>query len=197
MEEIKNAHLIRTIGGKRMVHIVTCPYIQDWDVDGCESIEKIKWGKMYLCPTCEKNIILYSFAKDYIKHKAIYDSLFEDVSANKVRMLLLDQKSRVLIDSANHRFYVSTKKDDWYIDYSLDEIHLYHGNYDISKRESSADTDFRKSGYHEHLKLGGTFNSAISYIIRYDYNKAEKAHKNQRKKQRKVKFSDITAEYEF
>lgn len=187
----KETKLIRTTGGKRFVHIITCPYIRDWDTEGCEPIDKVKYKKMAICPTCEKSIYLLEGAKDFNKKQKEYEKLFENVSASKVKNLFISQKAKS--ELVGTKLYINTKYDSWYIDFTLlDEVRLFHGNYDISARESHED-NFKKMGYHEH-NCGNTFNSAISQIVRYDYKRAEKIHKSQRKKLKKQKFSDLVDE---
>lgn len=187
MESIKRNQLIRTIGGKRLVHIASCPYIKDWDIEGCEILEKVKYNKMSICPTCEKSVYIREGATDFEKKQPKYEKLFEPVSGSKVRSLFISQgaKSRLV----NEKLYIRTKRDSWYIDFSLGEIRLFHGNYNVAAREEQAE-DFSKMGYHEH-KVDNSFNAAISQIVRYDYKQAEKVHKKARKQQRKLKFSDV------
>lgn len=187
MESVKRNQLIRTIGGKRLVHIASCPYIRDWDIEGCEVLDKVKYNKMSICPTCEKSVYIREGATDFEKKQNQYEKLFETVSASKVRSLFITQGAKTRL--VNERLYIKAKRDSWYIDFSLGEIRLFHGNYDIAAREDQEEA-FSKMGYHEH-KVGNSFNAAISQIVRYDYKQAEKAHKKARKRQRKLKFSDV------
>lgn len=190
MNELKTP-LIRTIGGKRIVHIVTCPYIREWDIDGCEPLTgKPKWNKLSVCQTCGKSVYITNGATDFSKKQKEYERLFEEVSLSKVKTLYINQKAKTRI--VGSRFYVMTKHDSWYIDFTLGKIRLFHGNYDIYAREANEEF-FKESGYHEH-NCGSTFNSAISQIIRYDYKQAEKRHKSQRKKQRRQRFADLVHE---
>lgn len=190
---IKKGQLIRTTGGKRMVHIASCPYIQDWDISGCEFIDKVKYNKMALCPTCEKLVYIAEGAIDFEKKMTEYEKIFASIASSKVHSLYVNQKAKTQL--VNKKLYLRTKTDSWYIDFSLQEIRLFHGNYDVSAREEDED-DFSKIGYHEH-KTSGTFNSAISQIVRYDYKQAEKKHKKARKKQRKIKFSDLVGDSDY
>lgn len=196
-EEItKDTILIRTLGGNHIVHAIGCPYIADWDIDGCEPIARFKPDKMATCPMCKRMAYTSIGAKDYAKHRKDYERIFTEfkVSANLIADFV--QAGRAKMTLINNIMYVHAKQDDWYIDFNYGDVHLFHNNYRANARSAEDDNAFIK-GYHEHTLAAEAPNDkayeAIRQIIKYDYRTAEKVHK--KKKKPKMKFSELDAEY--
>lgn len=200
----KNTILVRGLGGNRMVHAVGCPWIADWTIDSCEPVDKLKPGKMKLCPTCKKMILTSQMAKDYQKHKRQYLKLYKEFNISDTVLESLCKQAKAKIELRNKVLYIHSKQDDWYIDFNYGDVHLYHNNYHVNERSNGINNAFAK-GFHEHdLRCRELCDNpeafayeALRQIIKYDYKKADNVHKAKRreKKASRMVFSELDAEY--
>lgn len=171
--------LIQTIGGKKFVHARGCPIITDWDVNGCRELREYK-PKLNVCPTCKKYIWITIGASDYAERWKQYKSLFEKASERIVYTLFVEKKATCFWHG--NRLFIHCKDDEWYLDYSYEEIRLYHNNYNIKERNKTGENI--GGGYHEHeldneLK-SAKLNNALRQIVKYDFEEADKVHRKKR-----------------
>lgn len=193
MELSKDWKLIMTDSKPRLVHARGCEIIKDWSVDGSLEIPKVRPNKHKICKACEYLVYTTIGAKDYVENARVYKKVFKDVPANLLKNLFVEKRAKCFVNGK--RIYFSIKQDIFYIDFQFDDIHLYHGNYRVIKRERGE--DFTKSGYHEHrLKARGpaSMKDAIEHLTFYDYSSAEKVHKKERKKRVRMTLSEYDPE---
>ena len=192
----KDTTLIRTIGGKRMVHAIGCPWIQNWNIDGCEPISKLKPAKMKICPVCRRMVFTSIAAKDFQKHRKEYEKFYNDFSVSSTVLEDLIQRGKAKMEIRNEKLYISSKEDDWYIDFRFGEIHLWHNNYSVNDRAKQG-VNIVDKGFHEHVlrskKPNEQVYEAFRQIIKYDFKKATNVHK--KKRNPKIKFSELDNEY--
>ncbi len=184
--------LIITNPPNQIVHARGCEHIKDWVVDGTSELFKVRPNRHNICKTCEYLVYTTIGAKDYVKNAGIYKKIFKNVPVASLRYLFVEKKAKCFVNGS--KVYFSIKQDIFYIDFEFDEIHLYHGNYLVKKRELGE--AFFKTGYHEHtLKpRGATMKDAIEYLAFYDYDHAEKVHKKERKKRVRMTLSEYDPE---
>lgn len=183
MELSPDWKLIMTESAPRIVHARGCDHIKDWVVDGSLELYKVRPNKHNICRTCEYLVYITIGAKDYNENLKTYKKIFRNVPPKILRCLFVEKRAKCKI--VGERIYFKIKQDIFYIDYSYDDIHLYHGNYKVTKRENGKNSD--KSGYHEHHLTGPdrhTMKGAIDYLAFYDFEKATEVHKKKRKKDR-------------
>lgn len=193
MELSPDWKLIMTDSSHRIVHARGCDYIKNWVVDGDLELFKLRPNKHNICRTCEYLAYTTIGAKDYVENLRVYKRIFKDVSPSLLKYLFVEKRAKCSVNG--NRIYFNVKQDIFYIDFSYDEIHLYHANYKVLKRE--AGEKFEKSGYHEHVLKRYrrvTMSDAIEYIAYYDYNKASESHKKERKKRPKMTLSEYDPE---
>jgi len=187
--------LMQAIGGKKLVHARGCDFIKDWELDGCREITEFKPNRMKPCPTCGKLVFVTLGAKDYVKNVAKYKAIFLQSGVTIDTIIGFFRDSRAKTQVFGDKLFIHCRKDDWYIDLSLGECHLYHNNYQVQKREQ--DAVFDSKGYHEHDLKNETqaqrLNEALRQISAYRYEKAEKAHAKRRKP--KMTFDEYDQEY--
>ncbi len=189
--------LLITYGTPRTVHARGCEYIKDWSIYGTEELKKLKPEKHYICPICAGLCYTSIGAKDYVENLNAYKKLFISGDFGKINPDLLKDfyhTNKAKTKIFGNKLYVHLKQDDWYIDTSLNEIRLYHNNYRVANRERGKECD--EAGYHEHILPRGerTLADAIKAIIRYDFDKATKAHKKKRDKRPRMTFSEYDPE---
>lgn len=191
MDLSANWKLIITSSIPRIIHARGCDHIKDWIVDGTCEINKVR-TKHNICKKCRYLVYLTIGATDYINNLSLYKSLFNNIDPNKLKELFMQKKATCFFNG--ERIYFKVKHDTFYIDFRFNEIHLFHANYCVNKRDHNE--YLLKGGYHEH-KLKNkvpTFNDAILYILFYDYKKAKEVHKKNRKKKIKLKLSEYDPE---
>jgi len=189
LQEVNECHiskdwkLVQAVGGKKLIHARGCSFIADWELDGCREIVEFKPNKMKPCPTCGKLVFITLGAKDYVKNVTRYKAIFLQSGIMMDSIISFFRDSRAKVQLFGDRLFVHCRKDDWYIDLSLGECHLYHNNYRIQQRE--ADGNFDDKGFHEHPLRKETqverLNEAMRHISGYRYEEAEKAHAKKRK----------------
>ena len=195
-----NYKLVRELGGARLVHAKGCYIIQDYDERGLEEIPTFKPEKMIPCKHCEKLIYIAGAAEDYQKNYRKYSKVFRDVSVSLVRTLFGSNK-KAQCTFVGNRLYILYGKDCWYLDltlFPLNEVHLFHNNYNTTKR-SKGDSKWFKTGFHEHTLPNQQMSvmECVRRIIGYDYGKAKHAHKERQKELRRTShtMSELDAEY--
>jgi len=191
----KDWKLIQSIGGKKLVHARGCSFIADWELDGCKEVKEFKPKNMKPCPTCGKMVFVTLGAKDFAKNALRYKKIFESVPTELIVKFFRDSHAKVSL--FGDKLYIHCRQDDWYIDLSFDEVHLFHNNYKVRKRELG--DHFAEVGFHEH-ELEKTTSAAklieaIKEIDMYRFEKAEQVHARQRKKKTKMTFSEYDEEY--
>ena len=196
-EITKDTVLVRAKGGSRILHVVGCDIISDWTLDGCEAVQKVKFNKMKLCQNCQRLIYTSQGAKDFKKKRKEYENLYKKFSipSSIISALFINAKAKTEIK--NDTIYITSKRDNWYIDYRFNEVHLYHNNYRIGERMTNMNSFAVDKGFHEHELYATTNNQkfieALKQIIKYDFKKANAVHK--KKKKPKMKFSELDQEY--
>lgn len=182
---------IQQLGGGRLIHARGCDFIKDWSMDGCQEVN-FRPGKQKCCRYCEKLAYISLGARDYAKKWAVYKKIFNRVPLYTVQMLFNKKHAKTIVN--NGKLYIKCQKDNWYIDLSLGEVHLFHNNYAVNKRSSS--DDWASVGYHEHELVSesevGKLNEALLQIAKYKFEKAIEVHAEVRKQNRKdaVTFAD-------
>ena len=193
----KDFKFIQTIGGKRMIHARGCPYITDWDTEGCREVfvlEKTKGGYRYpICPTCEKLVYIANGASDYSENWRKYQRLFEDASCCLIQKLFADRDGTCYW--YGDRLYITCGEDTWYLDTSLD-IRLFHNNYDAAERRKTGETSI---GFHEHefkdASVSSRINNFLRQITNYKFEEADKIHQKKAAKRKKHTFSEYDPEF--
>lgn len=192
----KDTKLIRTIGGKRMVHVTNCSYIKNWTIEGAEAIKKYNPGKMKVCPTCERLVLLADMSKDYAKNKVKYSQL---ISEYKLSVAVLNKlfAAKCKVELCGNKLFITKKKDIFYISFEYDDIRLFHNNYNVSNRDNGS-IDSTK-GYHEHDLFSEDsvkrFDEALRQIANYEFEEAKKTHAKSKPKKGKMTFSEYDEEY--
>lgn len=194
----KEFKFIQTIGGKRMIHARGCPYITDWDTEGCREVyvlEKAKDGYKYpLCPTCEKLIYIANGASDYAENWRKYQRVFETASNRLVEKLFVERNSTSYWHG--DRLYITCGDDTWYLDDSGCDIRLFHNNYSAAERRETGE---KSEGFHEHEfndeSVYSRMNSFLRQITRYKFEEADKVHKQKAARKKKHTFSEYDPEY--
>ncbi len=189
----KDWKLLITCGNPKIVHARGCEFIKDWSAEGSEELTKLKPQKHNICKICEGLAYATIGAKDYADNVSKYKQIFTGVKADILKELYVNSRAKTQI--SGNKLYLAVKSDRWYIDFSYDEICLFHNNYKVSRRERK-DTDFSAVGYHEHSIKGktGRMQTALQSIIDYCYEEAEKVHKEKRKKKPKILLSEYDPE---
>lgn len=196
MEITKNTLFIRQNGGTRHIHYIGCPYIKDWDINGCSPVDKIRIGKGKLCPMCEHMAFISMGAKDFPKKRKDYDALFKRMNApgSLIRTLYVVAKAKT--ELKGDILYIRSRQDNWYIDTSLDEVRLFHNNYGVEERKKGEAMELFTNGalgFHEHELLATSirerFREAIVQISKYNFEKAQQTHK--KKKKHRITFSEL------
>ncbi len=177
----------------RLVHARGCDYIKNWKLENTEIVSKLKPQKQWICKACEGLAYVTVGAKDYVKNLYKYKILFKDVSPKVLKTFFLKNKGKTEI--VGEKLYIQTRTDNWYIDFSFDDIRLFHNNYQVSKRERTSSPCYA-AGYHEHTvyRPGNRLQNALEAIIGYDYSEAEKRHIRKRKKVSKMTLSEYDPE---
>ena len=187
--------LMEPKGGKKIIHARGCEYIKDWDMAGCRPILKYNPKKHTVCKSCSKLVYATFGAKDYVKNIENYRRILGIAPESIVKSLYVDCKAKTQI--VGDKFYIKCRKDNWYIDFGLNDIRLFHNNYNIKQR-LEGEGDWTAIGYHEHtlkdqidkFKLG----EALLHITQYDFK--EKHHEPRvKKKEHKMTFSEYDEEY--
>lgn len=182
---------IQQMGGGRLVHARGCDYIRNWNMEGCQEIN-FRPGKQKCCKYCEKLAYISLGARDYAKKWQTYKKVFNRIPLYTIQLLFAKKHAKTIVN--NGKIYIKCGKDNWYIDLSLDEVHLFHNNYEVNKRQKSE--DWSMIGYHEHELASeeniGKLNEALLQIARYKFEKAVDVHSERRKERRKnaVTFAD-------
>lgn len=196
MNEIsKDFRFLQEVGGQRYVHARGCSILGHYDMNhyGLVEVPKFVPSRMKGCPRCYKRLCLASVATDYIDNLKRYD-IFSEVNSNLIYSFCFTKgnkvKSKVHINFVGDRLYISYQGEDWYIDtslFSLDEIHFFHNNYNVRKRERGESNN--QSGFHEHeipnrenMTAAMQIEYCLNYISTYDFKEATVAHKKKRKK---------------
>lgn len=193
-EELKNTLFVRADGGARIVHYVGCPRIKDWDIGGCSPAGNIKPGKMKFCPVCERMIFASLGAKDFVKKRNAYEALWQKykVPGRSVRTLFLTAKAKT--ELKGDILYITSRRDDWYLDLSFRDVRLFHNNYNVAERERGHITT---GGFHEHNLISTSpqnrFVEAVNQISKYNFEKAQETHR--KKKKPRITFSELDEEY--
>lgn len=193
MADIK---ILRTIGGARIVHMPTCPKIQDWDIEGLEVIDKFNPKKMKTCPMCAAMVFITESASDIVKNYKSYEKLVHDYEITNATLhkLLVENKCKLELRDSGNKLYVKKKGDTFYIDFSTGEVRLFHNNYCQTARQRQ--DGHAMKGFHEHNLMLDTpsakVNEALRQIANYDFSEAVKVHK---KKKQRMKLSEYDAEY--
>jgi len=180
MELSEDWKLIITDSSPRIVHARGCDYIKDWVVDGSLELYKVRPEKHKICRTCENLVYATIGAKDYNKNLKTYKRIFKDVPPKTLRYLFEKRHAKCKI--IGERIYFKIKQDVFYIDFSFNEVRLFHANYKVAKREQGK--DFGQGGYHEHNLSGYEMKDALEYLAFYDFDKATEVHKKKRKRPR-------------
>lgn len=192
--------LIMTNSTPRIIHARGCEYIKNWNIDGLLEIYKFRPEKHHICRHCEYLAYTTIGAKDYAQNCAVYKKQFKDVPVRLLKQLFVEKRAKCFVNG--NRIYFIIKNDSFYVDFNLDEIHLYHANYKVLKRELNQDSF--QGGYHEHKlpnpKISSrrqktvTMTDAIKDLCFYEYKNAEKVHKQNRKKKPKITLSEYDPE---
>jgi len=194
MELSKNWKLVITQSKLRIVHARGCDYIKDWNASGLTELTKVKPNKNNICKCCEYLVYLTIGAKDYNENLKTYKRIFKDVPVTMLKELFVTKRAKCSI--TGHRVYFTIKEDTFYVDFEYDDIHLYHNNYKVLKREQGEESFV--SGYHEHkIETNSEFptmSDAIRYLNFYDYKKAKSSHIKTRKKKPKMLLSEYDPE---
>lgn len=188
----KDTPLIRTTGGKRVVHAIGCPIIKDWEMTGCVPLDEAKPKTMKFCPKCEKMIWTSIGALDYMKHRMEYHALYRKFNVSTYRVQLLYNKGRAKTELRGNVLYARSKGQRWKIDFSdPDQLILWHNNY-----TDKGNDVISYQGYHEHevsgSNPGAQMANCINQISQYEYEKAKEIHKKNKKR---VLFSELDPEY--
>lgn len=182
---------IQQLGGSRLIHARGCDFIRNWSMEGCQEIN-FRPGKQKCCRYCEKLAYISLGARDYAKKWQVYKKIFNKVPLYTVQLLFNKKHAKTVVN--NGKIYIRCGKDNWYIDLSLGEVHLFHNNYSVNKR--SHDEDWSMIGYHEHELISednvGKMNESLMQIAKYKFENATEHHEEKRAAKRKtaVRFSD-------
>lgn len=192
----KDFKLVQSIGGAKLIHARGCDFIKNWDLDGFREIKDFKPNRMKPCPTCGKLVFVTLGAKDYVKNMPRYKALFLHKSVAIETLITFFRDSHSKVQLFNDKLYIHCRKDDWYIDLSLGECHLYHNNYRIRTTDKKERYDAK--GFHEHplkkeLQME-RLNEALRHISGYRYEEAEKVHA--KKSRPKMTFVEYDGEYD-
>ena len=191
----ENWKLMEPKGGKKIIHARGCEYTKDWDMNGCRELYKFNPKKHIPCKCCTNAIYATAGAKDFNQNIKKYYKMLEKVSNKTVYNLYIENNAKSII--RGERLYIRCHEDNWYIDFSLGEIKLFHNNYNIKKR--SASENWEVIGYHEHdlipLDYTDRLNEAMHLIANYNFSKAMKRHSEKKKAKYHMTFSEYDAEY--
>ncbi len=186
--------LMETKGGAHVVHARGCSMTEDWDISGCREVNKYKRDKHKICKCCANLVYLTVGAKDYIKNLDRYKKHLNGASRNLLEYMFIDKRAKC--EFYGEKLYIKCKADNWYIDFSLDDVRLFHNNYNTKSRDNN---DWVAAGYHEHDIYGEAkedkLRTMLYQISHYDYDEASKNHEAKRKARPKVTFKDLDAEY--
>lgn len=190
-----NWKLIQSKGAKKVVHARGCPYIKDWTIEGVTEIANFRPGKQNTCKHCEKLAYVTMGAKDYHKKFNAYRTIFDKIPLETVAYFY---KKHAKTTFQNDKLYVQCHKDNWYIDLSLGEVHLFHNNYAVNRRNGTSEqtSTWQALGYHEHplnqsVDNVTLLNDCLLEIADYKYEKAMDIHNKNRKKKAIKRFSDL------
>ncbi len=190
MELSSDWKLILTDSNPRIVHARGCEYIKDWIVDGSLEIPKLRPDKHNVCHTCAYLAFTTLGAKDYVENVTTYKRIFKDVPIFILKELFTKKRAKCFIRGS--RVYFEMKQDLFYVDFTYDDVHLYHANYCVRKRENGQFCE--KGGYHEHKINGHEMKNALYYLMYYDFEKAKSGHEKKRKKRVRMTLSEYDPE---
>ena len=186
-------------GSNDFVHYIGCPIVKNWAVDSVNMISpnELKRRKTKLCPTCKKMSMVIFAANNFTKENAAtYQKFFSFVPIYIIEKFCMNLKGKM--ELAGNKLYLKSKEDWWYIDFTLfdaGEVSLFHNNYKVNVRDNNNGMEFSTIGYHEH-KLTGTnaeqmVIAALKQVANYDYQKAQKVHQKNRRKEASLTISDM------
>lgn len=197
-EDLFKTGLIRPIGGNRMVHVINCEYIRNWNIEGCTALDIFKPSKMAVCPNCETLVYIASGAKDYVANRDKYKRIVNRFGIYPKLIYNLVFGSKCKMELVGERLYIRKKRDLFYIDFNLDEVKLFHNNYSEASRKSDK-MAVKTEGFHEHILFNTEpderFKEAIRQIIKYKYEEAKKTHEQKKNKRPKIIFDQLDQEY--
>lgn len=193
--------LAKQIGGDQLIHARGCDLTKAWDSSGMREVFSFEPNDP-LCKCCEKLTYITLGAKDYPKQYENYKKQLIFVPIATLKLLFKKNHATCFYrpDSVmGDKMYIHCREDDWYIDFSDDDIKLYHNNYSVRARERG-ERSFMEPGYHlEKLKSDknvGKINEALLKIARYNFEAATEIHHTQNtKKKPSITMEDLEKWY--